>query len=75
MPGVRIKDRVQAVGTQAHDEALNQREVHVADHFGPQGVALGTIGPALLAEVGAKLPGGALRRSLGQAAAVAGNRS
>src|SRR5262252_4243546 len=36
VPRFRIKDRVQAVGAQASDEALHQREVHGAGHLGPQ---------------------------------------
>ncbi len=32
--GFRIKDGVQSVGARARDQALDQREVHVADHLG-----------------------------------------
>jgi hypothetical protein len=34
--GVRIEDRAQALCAHARDETLNEREVHPADHFGPQ---------------------------------------
>ena len=34
VPGFRVEDRVQAAGIQARDQALDQREVHVADQLG-----------------------------------------